>query len=80
MQSYATMPSSVILGVFPTLQAAQDHAEALAKDSGDELDRDDIDKDYDPDNLADAFFIDGVYHEILTTQLHNMNQRKYHDI
>lgn len=68
MQSYDYTPS-VILGAFHTLQAAQAHAEALAKDSGDELDRD-IDEDYAPDNLVDAFFIDGTYHEILATQLH----------
>ena len=68
MQSYDYTPS-VILGAFPTLQAAQAYAEALAKDNGDELDRD-VDEDYAPDNLADAFFIDGVYHEIVITQLY----------
>ena len=70
---YDYMPS-VILGAFSTLQAAQAHAEALAKDSGDELDRDVVNEDYDPDNLADAFFIDGFYHEIVVTQLHAQDQ------
>jgi len=68
---------SVILGAFPTLQAAQTHAESLAKDNGDELDRDlgDMeDEMYNMHNVADAFFFDGFYHEIVTTQLHAQEQ------
>jgi hypothetical protein len=68
---------SVILGAFPTLQAAQAHAETLAKDNGDELDRDlgDMeDEMYNMHNVADAFFFDGEYHEIVVTQLHAQDQ------
>jgi len=61
---------SVILGAFHTLQAAQAHAESLAKDNGDELDRDLDEDEHATHNVADAFFFDGFYHEIVLTQLH----------
>ena len=65
---------SVILGAFPTLQAAQAHAETLAKDNGDELDRDVDEDEYATHNVADAFFFDGFYHEIVVTQFHSQDQ------
>jgi len=72
IRSFDQSPS-VILGAFHTLQAAQAHAEGLAVDNGDELDRDlgDMEEEmYNMHNAADAFFFDGFYHEIVSTQLH----------
>ena len=65
---------SVILGAFPTLQAAQAHAETLAKDNSDELDRDVDEDEHAMHNVADAFFFDGFYHEIVVTQFHAQDQ------
>ena len=61
---------SVILGAFHTLKAAQAYAESLAKDNGDELDRDVDEDECATHNVVDAFFLDGFYHEIVVTQLY----------